>query len=300
MSTADTQARPAVAHVGREPYATERVRELITPEGIDLQLRLAEVSERATAFLIDGAIIIGVLVGMTLLAFLTMFSVGSGSSIELTAIIWMLVSFFLRNFYFMAFELTPKGATPGKRAMGLRVATRNGEPLGFDAIFARNAMRELELFLPLSFLFIYGREAGGWGALAGLVWCAIFVFFPLFNRDRLRVGDFVAGTWVIRSPKRALELDLAAGERASSVVITQAEADVYGVRELSVLEDVLRRKDPATVQAVAVRIRGKIKRAKAQGETDQAFLEAYYLALRARLEARMLFGHKRRDKHDKA
>jgi hypothetical protein len=54
------------------------------------------------------------------------------------------------------------------------------------------------------------------------------------------------------------------------------------------------------VQAVAVRIRGKIKRAKAQGETDQAFLEAYYLALRARLEARMLFGHKRRDKHDKA
>jgi uncharacterized RDD family membrane protein YckC len=300
MSTADTQARPAVAHVGREPYATERVRELITPEGIDLQLRLAEVSERATAFLIDGAIIIGVLVGMTLLAFLTMFSVGSGSSIELTAIIWMLVSFFLRNFYFMAFELTPKGATPGKRAMGLRVATRNREPLGFDAIFARNAMRELELFLPLSFLFIYGREAGGWGALAGLVWCAIFVFFPLFNRDRLRVGDFVAGTWVIRSPKRALELDLAAGERASSVVITQAEADVYGVRELSVLEDVLRRKDPATVQAVAVRIRGKIKRAKAQGETDQAFLEAYYLALRARLEARMLFGHKRRDKHDKA
>jgi uncharacterized RDD family membrane protein YckC len=299
MSTADTQARPAVAHVGRESYATERVRELVTPEGIDLQLRLAEMSERATAFLIDGAIIIGVLVGMTLLAFLTMVSVGR-SSIELTAIIWMLVSFFLRNFYFMAFELTPKGATPGKRAMGLRVATRNGEPLGFDAIFARNAMRELELFLPLSFLFIYGREAGGWGALAGLVWCAIFVFFPLFNRDRLRVGDFVAGTWVIRSPKRALELDLAAGERASSIVITQAEADVYGVRELSVLEDVLRRKDPATVQAVAARIRGKIKRAKAQGETDQAFLEAYYLALRARLEARMLFGHKRRDKHDKA
>jgi uncharacterized RDD family membrane protein YckC len=299
MSVADAQAGSAAAHVGREPHATERVRELITPEGIDLQLRLAEVSERATAFLIDGAIIIGILVGMTLLSFLTMVSVGR-SSLEITAIIWMLVSFFLRNFYFMAFELTPRGATPGKRAMGLRVATRNGEPLGFDAIFARNAMRELELFLPLSFLLIYGREVGGWGALAGLVWCAIFVFFPLFNRDRLRVGDFVAGTWVIRSPRRALELDLAASERTTSIVITQAEADVYGVRELSVLEDVLRRKDPATMQAVAARIRAKIKRSKAQGETDQAFLEAYYLALRARLEGRMLFGHRRRDKHDKA
>ena len=298
MTAVETQTRPS-AHAGREPHATERVRELITPEGIDLRLRLAEASERATAFFIDVSIIVAVLVGMTLLSFLTMLAVGI-NSVEISLIIWMLVSFFLRNFYFMAFELTPRAATPGKRALGLRVATRNGELLGFDAIFARNAMRELELFMPMSFLFVYGREAGGWAALAGLIWCAVFVFFPLLNRDRLRIGDFIAGTWVIRSPKRALELDLATSERAGGIVITQAEADVYGVRELSVLEDVLRRKDDATMQAVASRIRAKIKRAKAHGETDQAFLEAYYLALRTRLEGRMLFGHKRRDKHDKA
>ena len=293
MSTADTAA------AGRPPQPRERVRELVTPEGIDLRLRLAEVSERATAFFIDAAIMIGVLVAMTLVAILTMLSVGS-SSIELTAIIWMLVSFFLRNFYFMAFELTPRGATPGKRAMGLRVATRNGEPLGFDAIFARNAMREIELFLPMSFIFAYGREAGPWAALAGMVWCAVFVFFPFFNRDRLRIGDFVAGTWVIHAPRRVLELDLAAAQRTAGIVITPAEADVYGVRELSVLEEVLRRNNAATIRAVADRIRTKIKRARAHGETDQEFLEAYYLALRTRLEGRMLFGHRRRDKHDKA
>jgi uncharacterized RDD family membrane protein YckC len=293
MSTADTTS------TGRAPAPRERVRQLITPEGIDLRLKLAEVSERATAFFIDAAIIIGVLVGMTLLSFLTLITTGIGS-VQITVIIWMLASFFLRNFYFMAFELTPRGATPGKRAMGLRVATRNGEPLGFDAIFARNAMREIELFLPMSFIFAYGREAGPWAALAGTIWCAIFVFFPFFNRDRLRVGDFVAGTWVIHAPRRALELDLAAAERAAGLVVTPAEADVYGVRELSVLEEVLRRKDEATMQAVAARIRAKIKRSKAPGETDQAFLEAYYLALRARLEGRLLFGHRRRDKHDKA
>ena len=293
MSTADTAA------AGRPPQPRERVRELVTPEGIDLRLRLAEVSERATAFFIDAAIMIGVLVAMTLVAILTMLSVGS-SSIELTAIIWMLVSFFLRNFYFMAFELTPRGATPGKRAMGLRVATRNGEPLGFDAIFARNAMREIELFLPMSFIFAYGREAGPWAALAGMVWCAVFVFFPFFNRDRLRIGDFVAGTWVIHAPRRVLELDLAAAQRAAGIVITPAEADVYGVRELSVLEEVLRRNDAATIRAVADRIRTKIKRTRAHGETDQEFLEAYYLALRTRLDGRMLFGQRRRDKHDKA
>src|SRR5690349_2827956 len=137
MSAVETQTRPGAAPVG----PTERIRELVTPEGIDLRLRLAEASERATAFFIDVAIIVGILVGMTLLSFLIMVSVGI-SSVEISLIIWMLGSFFLRNFYFMAFELTPRGATPGKRALGLRVATRNGEPLGFDAIFARNAMRE--------------------------------------------------------------------------------------------------------------------------------------------------------------
>jgi len=293
MSTAEAPVR-------RPPppgTAPERVRELITPEGIDLKLRLADMSERATAFFIDVAIMIGILVGGTLAVFL--FALGTGGrAAEVYFIIWLLGSFFLRNFYFMAFELTPRAATPGKRAVGLRVTTRNGGPLGFDAIFARNSMRELELFLPLSFLSVYGREAGGWGTLAGLVWCAVFVFFPLFNRDRLRVGDFIAGTWVIRAPKRALELDLASPEQKDDFLFTRTEVDAYGIKELSVLEEVLRRKDPPTMEAVAARIRNKIKRTRVFGESDQLFLEAYYRALRARLESRMLFGHRRRDKFD--
>jgi len=285
------------ARVTTQPVIAERERELITPEGVDLRLKLAEMSERATAFFIDIAIMIGTLVVFTTLAFFLGAAVGESSD-EVILIIWLLGFFCLRNFYFMAFELTPRGATLGKRAVGLRVATRNGGQLGFDAIFARNALRELELFLPLSFLLVYSREVGGWGALAGLVWCAIFVFFPLFNRDRLRVGDFVAGTWVIRAPKRALELDLAAGEKASEYSFSRAEVDVYGVKELSVLEDVLRRKDPATMSAVAARIRAKIKRNRAQIESDEAFLDAYYRALRARLETRLLYGYRRRDKFD--
>ena len=32
-----------------------------------------------------------------------------------------------------------------------------------------------------------------------LLWSGIFLFFPLFNRDRLRIGDIVAGTWVVRT-----------------------------------------------------------------------------------------------------
>jgi uncharacterized RDD family membrane protein YckC len=282
----------------------DRTRELVTPEGVDLRVRLAEMSERTIAFLIDVAIVVAALVVMTLLAFGLAIILGVGqfgrlAIVELLAIVWLLGFFFLRNFYFMAFELTPRCATLGKRALGLRVTTRNGGPLGFDAIFARNALRELELFLPLSFVMVYARDVGGWGVLAGFVWCALFAFFPLFNRDRLRVGDFVAGTWVIRVPKRLLEPDLAHSGQGWDKVFTQAETDVYGVKELGVLEEVVRRKDTATTQAVAARIRVKIGRQRAPDESDEEFLKAYYLALRRRLETRMLFGHRRRDKFDR-
>src|SRR5215467_14866707 len=99
---------------------------------------------------------------------------------ELLFALWFLVFFFLRNFYFMAFELTPRAATPGKRALGIRVTMRDGGPLTAEAVFARNATRELELFLPLSLLAAPGVGVDAWVALMGIVWCAVFVFFPLF------------------------------------------------------------------------------------------------------------------------
>jgi hypothetical protein len=52
--------------------------------------------------------------------------------------------------------------------------------------------------------------------------------------------------------------------------------------------------------AVADRIRRKIDWIAGAEENDEQFLQAYYAALRARLEQRMLFGHRRKDKFDKA
>ena len=88
-----------------------------------------------------------------------------------------------------------RGATPGKRLMGLRVVARDGARLTGGAVIARNAMREIEVFLPLSFLAAQSAEgtADAFLILFALLWSGIFLFFPLFNRDRLRVGDLVAG-----------------------------------------------------------------------------------------------------------
>src|SRR5262249_51461634 len=121
---------------------------------------------------------------------------------EIAAIVWLLGFFLLRNFYFTLFECGGRAATVGKRIMGLRVAARSGGVLRADAVFARNAMREIELFLPMVFLLSGGSDIESVIVLCGIAWCAVFMLFPLFNRDRLRLGDVIAGTWVIKAPKQ--------------------------------------------------------------------------------------------------
>jgi uncharacterized RDD family membrane protein YckC len=296
--------------------AAGQFREFVTPEGVDLRLRVGTAGERAAAFLLDAAIII---VTLVVFVFMVGFAGGALASLGIEEvknglgsavfIVWLLGFFFLRNFYFVAFELGARAATPGKRVMGLRVAARDGGRLTSEAVFARNAMREIEVFLPLTFLLASSGAGAdpvaGWVMLLGLLWTGGFALFPLFNRDRLRVGDFVAGTWVVKSPREKLTIDLldaleSAQGQSGGFAFTADQAGAYGIKELHVLEDVLRRKDPKTLQAVAERIRAKIAWRTLPDETDVAFLSAYYAALRGRLETRLLFGHRRKDKFDKA
>ena len=274
-------------------------REMVTPEGVDLRLHLGQASERAAAFLLDLAIMVGSLIVLTIVLALALAGAGIKSG-EPIIVVWLLGGFLLRNLYFVLFELSPRAATPGKRVMGLRVAARNGGRLTADAIFARNAMRELEVYLPLSFLLAHGQEVDAILTLLGIAWSAIFVLFPLFNRDRLRVGDLVAGTWVVKTPTRRLLRDLATAAEADGgrFAFTTAQLDAYGVKELHVLEDVLRRYNPKIVAAVAERIRAKIGWTRGPNEGDGEFLDAYYRALRGRLESRLLLGRRRKDKHD--
>lgn len=278
-------------------------RPLVTPEGVDLRIKLGEAGQRAAAFLIDFLIIGGVLVALTILCLGAAWA-SKLQAAEWIAVVWLLGSFLLRNAYFIGFEMGPRAATPGKRIVGLRVAARNGSRLTAEAILTRNAMRELEVWIPLTVLFspAGGDRVGGWMFLLGFAWCAVFVLFPLFNRDRLRAGDLAAGTWVVRSPRRTLKRDIAddGAARSGRFAFSERQVQAYGVRELQVLEDVLRVADQRTMKAVAERIRKKIDWASGSDESDGDFLAAYYAALRARLEQRLLFGHRRRDKHDAA
>lgn len=277
-------------------------RTLITPEGVDLRLKLATAGQRAGAFILDFLLLITILVIFTIIvvsAGLGTMGAGSVDGIEIVSVIWLLGFFLLRNFYFIAFEIGRRSATLGKRIMGLRVVARDGGRLTADAVIARNLMREIEIFLPLSFLG-GGEGVDGLIALIGLVWAGLFLFFPLFNKDRLRAGDIIAGTWVVHAPRRKLAIDLASenAEDAAAFTFTDEQLDAYGEYELQTLENVLRSGNAETERNVATTIRSKIGWDWSETEDDHAFLGAYYAALSTRLERRMLFGNRRLDKFD--
>lgn len=289
-------AKAGAARPVRAPATFRRT--FVTPEGVDLRLDIGSAGERLGAFLIDAAIIVGVLIALSLVCLLALWATRTDAG-EVIATVWLLGFFVLRALYWTLFELRPGAATPGKRVLGLRVAARDGGRLRAEAVFTRNAMRELELFLPVTFLFSSGGDVDGWIGLLGLLWTGVFLLFPLFNRDRLRVGDLVAGTWVVRTPKRKLTRDLAdqGAAHLQDHAFTTAQLDAYGVKELHVLEDVLRGRDAKTMRAVADRIKRRIGWTEPSGP-DADFLAAYYAGLRGRLEQRLLFGKRKADKFD--
>lgn len=283
-----------MARANRLPRTLDRA--LVTPEGVVLNVRLASASARAGALIVDLSLM---LVTLGLLTWASFALWSSGTAGGIAAILWMLGFFALRNFYFIAFESGPRAATIGKRLVKLRVVARDGGRLTTGAVVARNMMREVELMLPLTMLAMAMAEGGGGGTLSfGLAWAAIFLFLPLFNRDRLRAGDIVAGTWVVENERRKIGIDLidAAAANGDAPTFTAEQLAVYGTFELHKLESVLRQNNDAAIEAVAATIRGKLGRT--DWGDDRVFLEAYYAALRGELEGGLLMGKRKADKFD--
>ena len=269
-------------------------RTFITPEGVDLRLELASGASRAGAFLIDALIMTVILVAVTI-ALVSMSVPGLEKALT---IIWLIGFFVLRNGWFSLFEMGTRGATPGKRLMGLRVVARDGARLTGAAVVARNAMREIEVFLPLSFLAEQSIEgtADSFLVIFSLLWSGIFLFFPLFNKDRLRVGDLVAGTWVVSLAKMKLSPDLISSARVARRNFSDAQLSLYGIYELQTIEEVLRMEnsDSVATAARAIRAKGGI----ADDGDDYGFLSDYYAALCAKLESGLLVGRRRATKWD--
>lgn len=299
------------------PYMAEqakRRREVVTPEGIALPFTVATRTSRAGALLLDFVIIYG---GMILTLLLVIWVAGGlfdeleanaedetmSGALEFLIVVLVLFFFLARYAYFLIFELGPRGATPGKRASGIRVAARNGGRLTAEAVIARNLIRDIELFLPILFLMQAPSGSGGAAGIAATAWFLVFMLLPFFNKDAMRAGDIIAGTWVVEAPKAKLQATLSTeGAAAGTSDLTGAkyefgedELSIYGEYELQTLERVLREDRAEAIAAVAETICIKIGWNAGQGD-ERAFLEAFYAQLRARLEGGLRFGKRKSDK----
>jgi uncharacterized RDD family membrane protein YckC len=153
-----------------------------TPEGVELELRAAGPVPRSLAWTIDVAILLAVLTVLAILVPLV-----GASGIGFVA----LAAFALLWGYDIAWELA-WGATPGKRALGLRVVRTDGTPVTWVDSALRNLLRT--------------ADALPFGYALGLCAC---LSSPRFQR----FGDLVAGTLVVhvdrprarrRSPEAAV------------------------------------------------------------------------------------------------
>jgi uncharacterized RDD family membrane protein YckC len=153
-----------------------------TPEGVELQLRLAGPVPRALAWVIDFFWRAAALIGLAMV--LGQFG---GFGFGLLLIAWFVLEWLVPAWC----EAEWDGATPGKKAMGLRVLGDDGAPIGWGQALSRNLLRFAD-FLPFFYL----------GGLLAM----------LCNEQFKRLGDFVAGTVVVHVEQVELSRPIHAGQ----------------------------------------------------------------------------------------
>ncbi len=170
-----------------------------TPEHIVFRHRVAGPARRLFAYVVDLIVCYGAFGAIAMVIMLA--ATGAGAAVhafqeaEGAGIgILLLLLFAIQWVYFAVLEAW-RGVTPGKAALGLRVLTVTGRPIGFREAALRNILRAADS-LPLTY-------TAGLVSLAGLASMSA-------TRRFQRLGDIVAGTIVVvpsRSGKGApLEL----------------------------------------------------------------------------------------------
>jgi uncharacterized RDD family membrane protein YckC len=156
-----------------------------TPERVAFQYEVAGIGSRFLAQFVDVVIITVIQIVIT---------IGAGAlggifnSLRIFALLELILSFILIAGYFLISEAAWNGQTLGKRSVRLRVVGDHGEPLTIGQAAIRNLVRIVD-FLPAFY--------------------AIGIVTMFSNSRAKRLGDFAAGTLVVRDRERISLYDLA-------------------------------------------------------------------------------------------
>jgi uncharacterized RDD family membrane protein YckC len=231
--------------------------ELLSPEGVRLDLPVAGPALRILAYAIDFVVLAVTIVALLFLTF-TSLPIGKwlggvfsslfhhmvraareaqngnvqpmtrniGLAEGLIFAVFILVQFTVETGYFILWEMLTNGRSLGKSVLGLRVVKRDGMPIDSRSSIVRNLMRSVDL-LPANYL----------------VGLTAMILSPSVER----LGDHAAGTIVIRldRPVAAEQIELPAD--AAPLALTRRQVAQLGPREFALIRGTIRRAEELPV-----------------------------------------------------
>ena len=156
---------------------------VVTPEAVPLQFQEANVGSRLIGFVIDWTIIFTVAFFIFGAASTVVAAAGGEPPTWVVVVLVVIANLGLFFAYPVTLETLLQGRTVGKLALGLRVVTVEGAPIGFRHAVIRAALGIVDFFATL-------------GVAATLS--------TMFSRRHQRLGDRAAGTVVVRERTASL------------------------------------------------------------------------------------------------
>ncbi len=240
-----------------------------------LSFALAGVGSRFVALAIDTVIQVAVGVAVLIVVLFSggaLAGIGASVSQLWAAAIFVAVIFLLVFAYFAVFEIVWNGQTPGKRVAGIRAIKESGRPLTAAETIARN------------FLRIVDQLPGFYG---------IGVLVALLNSKNKRLGDFVAGSIVLRETPFEKVKPVWTSGRSTNPLVAPVQVDAVTppalqgagagitIEELALIETFLhRRYDLAPevrsrmAEQILERVKDKVPAEAASGLSTETILES--------------------------
>jgi uncharacterized RDD family membrane protein YckC len=246
-----------------------------TPENVDLHLELAGLGNRVYACLIDTLITYALCAGIWVIVWAISVGLGmalkgqaSAVAVGITVLVGLLASFFIMFGYYIVFEGFWAGQTPGKKLAQIRVIDSTGQPVTWFGVWGRNLMRIIDM---------------------GLMFIGLIVM--IVDKNERRLGDFAAGTLVIRERLPNLttsDIKVSPGAKESMEAIdigrvTPQEYDLL-ISFLKRREKMARSQRPLVAKELEKHFRTTLGSDTISSDNSELYLERIYAAYQSRAE----------------